>query len=69
MKKVLFIAALFCLVSITSCTSDSIEDIQKQEQVQKEINQNDLYARVDTGKDESTNSGSDDDTDPDNGED
>ena len=68
MKKVLFIAAVLCLVSITSCTDDSIEDIQQQEQLQLEFDQIDLYARVDTGKDDSTNSGSDDDSNPDNGE-
>jgi|GEM_PF-1886243 len=65
MKKVLFIAATVCLFSITSCTTDSIEDIQQQEQLQEELN---LYAKVDTGKDDSINSGSDDDTTPDNGE-
>ncbi|NQY29905.1 MAG: hypothetical protein HRT69_10575 [Flavobacteriaceae bacterium] len=63
MKKVLFTVATVCLFSITSCTTDSIEDIQQQE-----LNQTDLYAKVDTGKDDSTNSGSDDDTTPDNGE-
>jgi len=45
MKKVLFIAALLCLVSITSCTTDSIEDIQEQEEIQKELEQIDTYAR------------------------
>jgi len=68
MNKVLFIAATVCLFSITSCTTDSIEDIQEQEQLQEKLNQIDLYARVDTGKDDSINSGSDEDTAPDNGE-
>lgn len=59
MKKVLFIAATVCLFSITSCTTDSIEDIQQQE-----IENSNIYAK-DTGKDDAVNSegssGSDED--------
>ena len=62
MKKLLFIAlAVFCLVSITSCSSDSIEDIQEQEEIQKELEQIDIYAR----EGEPDEDGTIDDIDPD----
>jgi len=53
MKKVLFIAATVCLFSISSCTNDSIEEIQQQQQLQHELEN--LNAKDgDTGKDEVT---------------
>jgi len=56
MKKFLSITAvLVCLIALVSCDSDSIEDIQKQQELQENINIP-TYARTDTGKDDSVNS-------------
>jgi len=69
MKKVLFIATVLCLLSVISCSPDTIEDIQQEEQLQKDLELIDIHAKVDTGKDDSVNSGDDGGTDDgDNGE-
>jgi len=58
MKKVLSITAVLVLLLFSSCET---EDIKEQEQIQKELEQIDIYAR-DGEPDED---GTIDDTDPD----
>lgn len=54
MKKLLFIVALLCLVSITSCTNDSIEEIKQEEAMQNELENLDIYSRETEPEDDGT---------------
>ncbi|PHS03491.1 MAG: hypothetical protein COA88_15775 [Kordia sp.] len=52
MKKVLLIAvAVFCLAS---CSNDTIEEIQQEEQLLKELEITDIYARETEPEDDGT---------------
>ena len=68
MKTFLSIAAVLLLLTVTSCETQTNEDLQHEEQVIKDLENINIYARTDTGKDDSANSGGGDNDSPDNGE-